>query len=126
MKVIDLLNKIANGEKCKAKLSFKLGDVIINYYGYDNYYKTPEYKIEYIDKGCTTHDISFGTLIKSLNNEIEIIEEAKDIEKLELVSYEEFKTMTPAERYNVTAIEYDKINELIDIVKELKNEKENN
>lgn len=39
-------------------------------------------------------------------------ENPKKIEELELVSLEEFKTMTPAERYHVTAIEYDRINDL--------------
>ena len=77
MKVIDLLNKIANGEEIKAKLKFKLGDIIITYYGTNNYYKTPEYNIEYIDKGCTTHDFNLGMIIKHLNDEIEIIEEEK-------------------------------------------------
>ena len=48
MKIIDLLNKIANAEEVKAKLKFKLGDIIITYYGQDNYYHTPEYNIEYI------------------------------------------------------------------------------
>ena len=75
MKIIDLLNKIANGEEIKAKLKFKLGDIIINYYGMNNYSHTPEYDIAYIDKGCTTHDFTLGTLIKCLNDEIEIIDE---------------------------------------------------
>jgi hypothetical protein len=83
MKIIDLLNKIANGEEVKAKLKFKLGDIIITYYGQDNYYHTPEYNIEYIDKECITHDFTLEMLIKSLNDEVEIIEEEKKIpEKL--------------------------------------------
>ena len=83
MKIIDLLNKIANGEEVKAKLKFKLGDVIITYYGNDNYYKIPEYKIEYVDKGCTTHEFTFGTIIKCLNDEVEIIEENNIIDEFE-------------------------------------------
>ena len=90
MKIIDLLNKIANGEEIKAKLKFKLGDIIINYYGMNNYSRTPEYDIAYIDKGCTTHDFTLGTLIKSLNDEVEIIEEEKKIpEKLEYLVTDE-------------------------------------
>ena len=81
MKIIELLNKIANGEEIKAKLKFKLGDIIINYYGMNNYSHTPEYDIAYIDKGCTTHDFTLGTLIKCLNDEVEIIEEDKKIDK---------------------------------------------
>ena len=56
-----------------------------------------------------------------LPKEYEILK-SEEIEKLELVGYEEFKTMTSAERYSVTAIEYDKINELIDEINRLKKE----
>ena len=106
MKVIDLLNKIANGEEIKAKLKFKLGDIIINYYGMNNYSRTPEYDIAYIDKGCTTHNFTLGTLIKSLNDEVEIIEEKKIPEKLNDDEYE----------YNTTneILFKLKINEIID------------
>ncbi len=49
-----------------------------------------------------------------------IIEEGKKIEKLNLPSFEEFKNMSVAERYVVTAKEYDVLNELIDEVNKLK------
>lgn len=52
----------------------------------------------------------------------EIIEEDKEIEELKLCSFNKFKTMSPEERYHVTAIEYDKINELIKEVNKLKKE----
>lgn len=54
------------------------------------------------------------------NDEIEIIEEDKKIEKLDLPCIAEFKRMSVAERYLVTAKEYDVLNELIDEVNKLK------
>ena len=56
--------------------------------------------------------VSTGYLTNICNSFEIIKEKPKEIEELELVSLEEFKTMTPEERYHVTAIEYDKINEL--------------
>lgn len=53
-------------------------------------------------------------------DEVEIIEEDKKIEKLNLPSFEEFKNISVAERYVVTAKEYDVLNELIDEVNKLK------
>ena len=51
-------------------------------------------------------------------NYVEILEEEKKIpEKLELPSFIEFKTMTPEERYVITAREYDVLNDLIDYLK---------
>lgn len=55
-----------------------------------------------------------------LNDHVEIIEEDNEIEKLNLPSFEEFKNMSVAERYVVTAKEYDVLNELIDEVNKLK------
>jgi DNA repair exonuclease SbcCD ATPase subunit len=112
MKIIDLLNKIANGEEVKAKLKFKLGDIIITYYGQDNYYHTPEYNIEYIDKECITHDFTLGMLIKSLNDEVEILEEEKKIpEKLKDIIKD--GCIEAPDNF----ILMDKINEIIDYYK---------
>ena len=119
MKIIELLNKITNGEEVKAKLKFKLGDIIITYYGQDNYYHTPEYNIEYIDKGCTTHDFTLGMLIKSLNNEVEIIEEEKKIpEKLEIYKSDDDTITGLRESINVMFDDTaSKINSIIDYLK---------
>lgn len=46
-----------------------------------------------------------------------VIEGEKIPEKLELPSFIEFKTMTAAERYVVTAKEYDVLNDIIDYLK---------
>lgn len=66
------------------------------------------------------HKLSDFRLIDCLNDFVEIIEEDKKIEKLNLPSFEEFKNMSVAERYVVTAKEYDVLNELIDEVNKLK------
>lgn len=54
-----------------------------------------------------------------LEEEVEVIEE-KEIEMLFLPSFEEFRNMTPAQRYKVTAIEYDKLNEIIDVINDMR------
>ena len=55
-----------------------------------------------------------------LNDYVEIIEEPKKIEKIPLPSFDEFKKMSAAERYVITAKEYDLLNELIDEINNLK------
>lgn len=55
-----------------------------------------------------------------LLEKVDVIEEPKKIERILLPSFEEFKNMSAAERYLVTAKEYDLLNELIDIVNEMK------
>ena len=122
MKIIDLLNKIANGEEVpKFKYEGKVYE-----YNKDNEWFTELYN----DEKCKG-EIYFC----ELNDEIEIIndkkilqfdkekvkignslleEEKKMPEKLELPSFNEFKTMTPEARYVVTAKEYDVLNDIID------------
>lgn len=56
----------------------------------------------------------------NLNDEVEIIEEPKKIEKIPLPSFDEFKRMSAEERYVVTAKEYDLLDELIDEINNLK------
>lgn len=43
---------------------------------------------------------------------IEEVEKTKEIEPLEFISFNKFKSMCPEERYAVTAKEYDKLEEL--------------
>jgi hypothetical protein len=105
MKIIDLLNKIANNEKVPKRVRYinliwEYDDEIKDYIHDDLYLF---YKINGI--GLT-------------ENYVEILEEEKKIpEKLELPSFIEFKTMTPEERYVITAREYDVLNDLIDYLK---------
>lgn len=111
MKIIDLLNKIANGEEVPKKVKWKNN---IYTYVYDddreeniiNYYCDLERHIHLIDGG--QHDIR-------LNDEVEIIKEEKKIpEKLNLDTDELRGKETPR------AIDYlieSKINQVIDYFK---------
>ena len=109
MKVIDLLNKIANGEQPSH----------IRVYGRDWYWNNYD---GYVTKGSllTTPDAQiylFGSyrLDFALDKEVEIIEEDKEIEKLGMFE----------EAYCDSAFDgivLKKINQLIDAVIELKNE----
>jgi hypothetical protein len=72
MKIIDLLNKIAKGEKIK---KFKYKNRV--FYSVDNDYWCDEiggwFSVEVLD-------------ISILNDEVEIIEEEKEIEKINIIS----------------------------------------
>ena len=59
-----------------------------------------------------------------LDDEVEIIEEDKKIEKIPLPSFEEFKNMSAEERYLITAKEYDLLDELIEEIEKLKGKSE--
>lgn len=118
IKIIDLLNKIANGEEPKIK--------------YDNHIlKYNKNEEKFIDKDGlnSLYEIDFS----ELNDEVEIIEEPKDnsIERLDI----EENAMTRNERYirkednkfvNLSVADYElakKINELIDEINNLKEKK---
>lgn len=103
MKVIDLLNKIANGEEVPKKIKIN-GDTLDLENGKELYYR-------FQDKSST---LCFDWYIetKRLNDEIEIIEDKK-IEKCK--NYEEFESIDDyIEHLRI------KINELIDEVNKLK------
>ena len=94
MKVIDLLNKIANGEEVPKK---------IKYCGVDYYWTNSTYENSEADEVLFWFDVYSE---EHLNDEIEIIEEDKKIEKLDLI-YD----YTPYMQFRVLA---NKINEIID------------
>lgn len=72
------------------------------------------------DSGILTFDYYIEN--NKLNNEVEIIEEPKKIEKIPLPSFDEFKRMSVEERYVITAKEYDLLDELIDEINNLRKE----
>ena len=111
IKVIDLLVKIANGEKVPKKIKF-----INSIWEYCKDGSTQDY-INYYNK-CLMDFIPINKV--GLNDEIEIIEEPKKIEKIPLPSFDEFKRMSAEERYVITAKEYDLLDELIDEINNLK------
>lgn len=101
------------------KISLSKGNVEIYLDDNDIEYliKYYEEKIEKINEKISKFNLT------KLNDEIEIIEEDKKIEKIPLPSFDEFKRMSAEERYVITAKEYDLLDELIDEVNKLKGEK---
>lgn len=111
MKIIDLLAKIANGEKVPKKIKF-----MNSIWEYCKNGSTQDYINDY-DK-CLMEFIPINKA--GLNDEVEIIEEPKKLEKIPLPSFDEFKRMSAEERYVITAKEYDLLDELIDEINNLK------
>ena len=112
MKIIDILNKKANGE-LEDGFKFKFGEI----YTYNK--NTDSIKDE---KGEAIGN--FYCIEKILDYEVDIIEENKEIEELNKISYDEFKYTDNKHRFDLTNIEYDKINELIRAVNKLIKERE--
>lgn len=81
--------------------------------------KTGKQKNYVFDNGNT---LAFDYYIEEqkLNEEVEIIEEDRKIEKISLPSFDEFKRMSAEERYIITAKEYDLLDEIIDEINKLK------
>ena len=115
IKIIDLLNKIANGEEVPKKIKWE--NIIYAYSEYDkDYLEYPFSDEEY--KGL--FDMRNNILTQFLNDEVEIIEEPKKIEKITVRE----KTLgfpngewTARNMDKAFAI---KINELIDEINNLK------
>ena len=112
MKIIDLLNKIANGEEVPSKIKYPSKE------------KEYIYDLDIQDYRCDD-TLIFNTLFSNyrtkffINDEVEIIEEDKKIEKLNLDK--ERKTIGNEQ---IRAIDYlleAEINELIDKVNNLQN-----
>ena len=98
MKVIDLLNKIANGEDVPNK---------IKYYGYVWEFLNNGVYSSYWFNDIELQDYLDGNILENLNDEVEIIEEDKEIEYLRNQDFYIKKVG-------------DKVNELIKAVNELK------
>ena len=112
MKIIDILNKMANGD---LKNGFKIG--------WNGFTYTYNEINGFRDKHGDT--LSENTFIECcLNDEVEVIEENKEIEELNKISYDEFKYTGDKHRFDLTNIEYDKINELVRAVNKLNKERE--
>lgn len=119
MKIIDLLNKIANGEEVPKKIKWE--NIIYAYSEYDkDYLEYPFSDEEY--KGL--FNIRYNILIQFLNDELEIIEEDKKIENLDIKQEKNIKNnwKWKLNNYCISTpqkIMADKINELIDEVNKL-------
>ena len=109
IKIIDLLNKIANNEEVPKKINFR-GNI---YEWEDGWYLTKEKNYK-VCLGGKKEDLNI--LITAFNDDVEILEEPKKIEKIN------------RNRYPGTDIDplddiLDKLDELIDAVNELKRDK---
>lgn len=118
MKVIDLLNKIANGEKVPEKIRY---DNLIWKKTFNTTSKCNCY--------CNDYETDFldYIFVGSLNDEIKVIEESKKIEKLNYLTSIITTTLNDEKQDIVSApsnIEIaDKLNEIIDYInKENKDE----
>ena len=119
MKIIDLLIKRANGEKMPIKIKYDLKEYI--YSGYD-------YKINDVEKQNDDDYNLWNNLdMYKLNNEVEIIEEPKKIEKIdEILMIDNLIPPYGENEYKAwknIINQQNKINELIDVVNKLKGEK---
>lgn len=116
IKIIDLLNKIANGEEVPKEIL--LNGIVFEYTGDDYLYKDEDknehwlFSVSYIDK--------YIWLENFLKAEVEIIDEPKKIEKIEMCTG---GIMGFDGVENITTELKNKINELIDAVNELKRDK---
>jgi len=100
MKVIDLLNKIANGEEVPEKI--KVNRYIYTYAPYIDYINEDNnYLMDIIELNQN-----------DLNDEIEIIEEDKKIEKIDVNHLQQIK------KWKRAKILGNKINEIIDYLEE--------
>ena len=115
MKVIDLLNKIANGEEVPKKIKFDDDNIIFEYNG------------DYFNSKNGVFLEEYCHLTTSLNDEVVIIEEDKKITKLDFIEENTFSKrqngMTSEDRRLLDSNFRElgnKINEIIDCLKENK------
>ena len=122
MKVIDVLNRIANGEELPNKIRF-------NNIEWNRVYG--EKNVCYIDEYDNDFFLHFfrNNLDFTLNDEIEIIEEDKKIEKLEIVHNGSANAYALLNEYGTkcaltkhSKVMCDKINEIIDKLNEMEKE----
>lgn len=111
MKIIDLLNKIANGEEVPKKIKFCFR--AFEYNDIDDYLciDKNDYTKEDYCNGYSIHKWIFGS---NLNDEIEIIEEDKKIEKID--TDELFICDNHEHIYSNFIDVHNKINEIIDYI----------
>ena len=110
--------EIEDGTKIEIKGRFT-GDLSGSYFIYNKgCFRFPIYEpdgTKYSDS-VEIHDL--------INYSFEVIEENKEIKELNKISYNEFKYTDTKHRFDLTNIEYDKINELVREVNKIKKERE--
>ena len=124
IKIIDLLNKIANGEEVPKKIL--LNGIVFEYQGDDYLYKDEDKKEHWLFS--TSYTDKYTWLENFLKAEAEIIEEPKKIEKIKSNGdefYSDYIDTWISKNKTDAYCEFlmNKINELIDVVNELKRDK---
>ena len=108
MKGYELIKEITERKiKNNAKIKVKIGDT---------YKATLKYENLMLKWQSGDFDTS---ILCSAEADFEVIEENKEIEELNKISYDEFKYTDTKHRFDLTNIEYDKINELVRAVNKI-------
>ena len=119
IKVIDLLNKIANGKEIPKKIL--LNGIVFEYQGDDYLYKDEDKKEHWLFS--TSYTDKYIWLENFLKAEVEIIEEPKKIEKIKqlnnVANCKELIELEDKQQINNHILK-NKINELIDEINNLK------
>ena len=111
MKVIDLLNKIANGEEVPEKIKYKCDKYILK--NEESFGMHKYINVEKDKDGYTRYLFQDWVIDAILNEEVKIIGEEKKIEKCSCI--EELKN---CRTINVERL-IEKVDEIIDVVNEL-------
>ena len=115
MKIIDLLNKIANGEEPPKKIRYQANSHKLDLFTYNEY--TGDYSRE-IGMDLFVYLFSKTRITGFLNDEVEIIEEDKKIEKIIPTSLKGIDNLD--EKIEIVHIDtisaIEKINEIIDYI----------
>lgn len=115
MKIIDLLN-IWVKDRNKLPKKIKVENEVFEYDEGYNLYENPDTECYLIQ--------NYLSCVERLYEDVEVIEENKEIEELNKISYNEFKYTDTKHRFDLTNIEYDKINELVREVNKIKKQLE--
>ena len=106
MKIIELLNKIANGEEVPKKIKYKNIEYEYEDIGYYNKQRGYLFDGYYVDG--------------ILNDEVEILDKENKIEKLSILTFSDLMNMEKEDLVVVIKEQRFKINKLIDEVNKLK------
>ena len=123
MKGYELLKAISDGEikdGTKIEIKGRFGESLKGSYFI---YKKGSFIFPIYKPDGTEYYVSVG-IHDLINFSFEVIEENKEIKELNKISYDEFKYTDNKHRFDLTNIEYDKINELVRAVNKLNKESE--
>lgn len=109
MKIIDLLNKIANGEEVPNKIHIKKFQCDFIFNGYT-----------YLSDEKTQRNIYWCSYSEVLNYEVEILEEPKKIEKWNKFALEDIVKCTEEDLKGYIRVLAETQNEIIDEINKLK------